>query len=89
VQARGLGPPQPLPLPLAGAGETRKVSKAQEPKQPADLLPCAGTVNISYLEERESAREDVRLLLARESCLVGDLVLEADDHVSIQRLKAR
>ncbi len=43
----------------------------------------------SCLEERESAREDVRLLLARESYLVGALVLEADDLVSIQRMKAR
>ena len=75
------------PLPLRSqTGDARK--KNNSGSDPDDLLPAAGTINITYEAEKETARHDVRLLLARESFLVGQLVADADDSLSIQRLKS-
>jgi len=75
------------PLPLhSQTGDARK--KNHSGSDPHNLLPAAGTINITYKAEKETARNDVRLLLARESFLVGQLVADADDSLSIQRLKS-
>ena len=82
--ARGLGHPQPIESTESSA----KGKGAPKRENAADLLPSSGTVNIAYEAERETARLDVHLLLARESYLVGQLVPhDVDDDVSIQRLK--
>jgi len=78
--ARGLGPPLPPPD-----------AKKGKPTGPADLLPPAGEINISYEAERETARFDLRLILARESFLVGHLVSggDTDDSHAIKRLMSQ
>ena len=41
--------------------------------EPADLLPASGVVNMTFEADEETVRKDVRLLLARQSFLVGQV----------------
>ena len=49
--------------------------------------PCSNPTVVCW-QESETARLDERLVMARESFLVGQLVSGSDDDVAIQRLQS-